>query len=208
MQIFDINKPHTQVGSMHVINVNDNQYGLGIVGGKHKILFPGFHISTDPLFEFHGFTSQREKVLEHGSLHRIIVEEGTRGLAWIGNDPILLKAGIYYFVEPLFRFVKALAIDMRLAELAPYTVVTVDEGRVGIAYDRGSLAILSPGEHMLDAQKNQKFLDFLPTTQQVRELKTLDILTNDGLMVRLQGSLTFRIKDPHKAVLNIGTSQL
>lgn len=206
LRMFDAVRPHINVGSLNIINVNDDQYGLGMYAGEPKILLPGLHIQTDPLFTFTKFQNQREKVISHGSLHRIIVEEGTRALAWKGNEPQLFNAGIYHFVSPLFKYERSVKIDVTVAKLDSFCVVTVDEGRVGIAYDRGVLRILDPGEHWMNAQENQKFLDFLPTTQQVRELKTLEVLTNDGLVVKVLGSITFRIISPHKAVLNIGSS--
>lgn len=205
LKMYPVTSPKITVGSLTIINVNDDQFGLAMVAGEPRVMLPGLHICLDPLFVFEKFINQLTPVLAHGSLHRIIVPEGQRGVAWVGNDPKVFNAGIYYFVSPLFKWVKSVKIDTTVASLDSFCIVTVDEGRVGIAYDRGVLRILKPGEHWLNAQDNQKFLDFLPTTQQVRQLKTLDVLTNDGLMVRIQGSITFRVIDPHKAVLNIGS---
>jgi regulator of protease activity HflC (stomatin/prohibitin superfamily) len=202
---YDVTTPHISRGSLHVLNVSDNQYGLAFVGGQPKVLFPGTHVLSDPMFEFKGFINQSVPVIQHGTLHRIIVSEGNRALAWMGDEPLMFTAGIYYFVSPLFKFEASSRINTNRATLGPFEIVTIDDGRVGIAYDKGILRILPPGEHWLNAQSNEKFLDFLPTTQQVRQLKTLDILTNDGLVVRVIGSITFRIADPHKAVMHIGS---
>lgn len=49
-----------------------------------------------------------------------------------------------------------------------------------------------------------QFLGFLPTTEQVREMSVLDILTSDGLLVRIKGSVSFRVRDPDRALKNIG----
>jgi hypothetical protein len=37
-------------------------------------------------------------------------------------------------------------------------------------------------------------------------MKTLDILTSDGLMVRIKGSISFRVSDPERAIKHIGES--
>lgn len=51
-----------------------------------------------------------------------------------------------------------------------------------------------PGTHPLFGERNEEFVGFLETTEQVRDLATLDILTSDGLMVRIHGSISFRIR--------------
>jgi regulator of protease activity HflC (stomatin/prohibitin superfamily) len=207
MELFSVIAPHINRGALHIINVKDSQFGLAKIAGQPKILFPGTHVVNDPLFQFDGFIDQLTPVLQHGSLHRIIVAEGTRALAWIGDDPKMFTAGIYYFHSPLFNYVGSAKINTRNVRLGPFHIVTVDDGRVGIAYDNGVLNILPPGEHWLNAKNNQTFRAFLPTTEQVRQLRTLEVLTNDGLVVQVIGSITFHIADPHKAVLNIGADK-
>jgi regulator of protease activity HflC (stomatin/prohibitin superfamily) len=62
-------------------------------------------------------------------------------------------------------------------------------------------------EYALHNSTTRLHSDFLSTTQQVRELRTLDVLTSDGLMVRVKGSVTFRICNPRLAIVNIGDSK-
>jgi hypothetical protein len=42
--------------------------------------------------------------MEHGELHRVIINEGMLGLAFEGNMPVLLPAGIYASTSPQFMF--------------------------------------------------------------------------------------------------------
>lgn len=44
------------------------------------------------------------------------------------------------------------------------------------------------------------------TCNLVRDMKQLDILTSDGLMVRIKGSISFRVSDPERAIKHIGES--
>ena len=120
------------------------------------------------------------------------------------KSKLILESGIYTRISPLFTFVKTAPIDDQKVSLPPYSIITVHDAQVGIAYLKGELEILEPGEHWLNAKSNQIFLAFLPTTEQVKSLKNIDILTSDGLMVRVKGSVSFRIVDPRRAVVNIG----
>ena len=83
---------------------------------------------------------------------------------------MILESGIYTRISPLFEFKKSAAIDDQRVQLSPFSIITVHQSQVGIAYNRGQLSILKPGEHWLNAQENQLFLSMLPTTEQVKAL--------------------------------------
>jgi regulator of protease activity HflC (stomatin/prohibitin superfamily) len=200
-----VTDPHINLLTLHIVTVSDDKFGLASEQKRPLVLLPGIHVFDSPFFEFDRLISQNTDWVSHSTFHRVIVRQGTRGIAWEGNTPLLLEAGIYEWVSPLFEFVKAVSVDQDVVDLQPYTIVTVDDGRVGVCYRRGILSVLKPGEHWLSSEVNERFVGFLPMTQQVRELKPLDVLTNDGLMVRIKGSITFSICDPEVAVIHIGS---
>ena len=78
---------------------------------------------------------------------------------------------------------------------------------MGVAYKGGRLEILHPGPNFLYAEKNDEFLGLIPTTEQDFSLKDIDVLTSDGLAVKCEASLAFRIRNPLLAVRNIGESR-
>jgi regulator of protease activity HflC (stomatin/prohibitin superfamily) len=205
IKVVPVTEPAIIYHSLCIITVFEDKLGLGFEQGRPIVLRPGVHVITSVYFNFERFVTQDEN-FSHGTIHRYIIRSGERALAWEGNVPMILTEGIYQRVSPLFKFVRSKRIDQAVVDLKPFSVITVDEGRVGVCYDRGQLSVLLPGEHWLNAEKNQKFLSFLPTTQQVKGLKTLEVLTTDGLLVRIKGSITFRIQDPHTAIINIGSS--
>ena len=129
-----------------------------------------------------------------------------RGVAQDGEKPLLLSPGVYTRVSPVFSFKKAVNVDQQIVRLSPFTVVTTFTSQVGVAYKRGVLAVLMPGTTILSAEHNEEFIGFLEMTEQVRDLKMIEILTSDGLAVRIHGSISFRISNPVLAITNIGDS--
>ena len=140
-------------------------------------------------------------------MHRIIVPEGRRGIALDGQRPILLEAGIFTKKSSVLTYKGSFAIDERVVHLGPFLIVTPFEGEVGVAYKGGRLEILLPGPNFLFAEKNDEFLGLIPTTEQDFSLTDIDVLTSDGLAVKCEVSLAFRIKNPLLAVRNIGESR-
>ena len=127
-----------------------------------------------------------------------------RGVAQDGDKPLLLSPGVYTRVSPVFSFKKAVNVDQQIVRLNPFTVVTTFTSQVGVAYKRGVLAVLQPGTTILSAEHNEEFVGFLEMTEQVRDLKMIEILTSDGLAVGVHGSISFRISSPVLAITNIG----
>ncbi len=203
-RIFPLTSRDIVCQNIHVLQVGEEEYGLATVQGQPLILGPGIHIIDDPFFQLIGRVPQVSKSISHQTLHRVIVPEGKRGIAMDGDKPLLLAPGIYQRKSPLFKFKRSVNVDRQYEDLEPFYIITVFDGQVGVAFKGGVLAILEPGEHWLNAEQNEEFLGFLPTTEQVREMSTLDILTSDGLLVRIKGSVSFRIRNPDKAMKNIG----
>jgi hypothetical protein len=203
-QTFALTAKEISCQNYHILQIGDEEFGLAQVQGQPLILGSGCHVIDDPFFQLIKRVPQVSESISHQTLHRVIVQEGKRGIAMDGDKPLLLAPGIYQRKSPLFNFKRSVNVDRQYVDLEPFFIITVFDGQVGIAFKGGVLSVLNPGEHWLNAEQNEEFLGFLPTTEQVREMSVLDILTSDGLLVRIKGSVSFRIRDPDKAMKNIG----
>jgi len=195
------------VATLWIITVDTDKFGLAWEQANPLILGPGIHFRNSPFFKFDKMVDQSEPVISHGPSHRIIVGQGSRAISWLGDRPLLLKPGIHTINSPIFKFGRTAPNTDQVVDLNPFKIVTVRDGQVGVAYRRGVLDVLNPGEHSLNAETNDCFLDFLPVTKQVRQLKPIDILTSSGFFLRTRGSIAFHISNPKKTLVCVGNSQ-
>jgi regulator of protease activity HflC (stomatin/prohibitin superfamily) len=200
--------PVINKATLWIVTVDKDKFGLAWEQGEPLILGPGVHIRNSSFFAFDKFVNQNTNVISHGPYHRIIVEQGHRAISWLGDKPLLLLPGVHTINSSIFRYDSSAPNDKQVVNLAPYTVVTVRDGEVGVGYRRGVLSVLEPGEHWLNSQVNEVFVDFLPTTKQVMLLKPLDVLTSDGLILRVRGSICFHISNPIKTLKTVGNQIL
>lgn len=47
-------------------------------------------------------------------------------------------------------------VDRQFVDLEPFYIITVFDGQVGVAFKSGVLDVLQPGEHWLNAEKNEE----------------------------------------------------
>ncbi len=173
---------HVNSTAFWIITIKEGEYGLATDQGKPIILGPGIHIINNSFFNLEKRVKQTESVITHQTLHRVIIPQGIRGVALDGDLPVLLAPGIYTRVSPVFKFLRALPVDEQVVDLSPFLVITVFTSQIGIAYKRGMLHVLPPGTHILYSEKNEEFVGFIEMTEQVRDLKKIEILTRQAFV--------------------------
>ncbi len=176
--VYPLTEQTIHVMALWIITIEESEYGLATDQGKPVILGPGLHVIQNPFFNLEKRVSQTESVISHQTLHRVIILQGIRGVALDGELPVLLSPGIYTRVSPVFKFLRALPVDEQVVDLDPFFhVITVFTSQIGISYKRGMLHVLPPGTHILYSEKNEEFVGFIEMTEQVRDLKMIEILT-------------------------------
>lgn len=131
---FELTNPYINVQNLHILQIGDEEYALASDQGKPLILGPGVHFIDNAFFKLLMRVPQSQKIISNGTLHRVIIEEGRRGIAMDGQIPIFLKPGVYTRLSPLFQFLKSVPVDEQVVELGPYIIVTPFDGEVGIAF--------------------------------------------------------------------------
>jgi len=90
---------------------------------------------------------------------------GEVGLAWLDNNPILIEdPGTYEVDSPSFKFVSILNAADKKIVLGAKKIITVYQGEVAVTFKSGTLQILQPGRHYIDAADH--FMDDFISTQQ------------------------------------------
>lgn len=168
--------------------------------GEYIILPPGRH-SNFP-WESYGTTeSINSPVVNLGPYKIVTIKDGEKGLSYKTGKLVVLEPG-RHMLDPLHQFVKAVSMDLDEVDLGPKKIVTIKNGFVGIAYNKGVLKILKEGRHEL-LLPDERFARVLSLQQEVVELPELEVKTTDNIQVKVHAVLNYRIVDPLKAVSNI-----
>ena len=142
---YDLTREVINRNQFWIITVKRDEYALATDRGEPLILGPGVHVIDNPFFLFVRKVLQTAPVLAHLGLHRILVPQGTRGLAVDGDRPVLLEPGEYTRVSPRFEFRRLVRIDEQIVRIAPFTLLTVYSAQAAIIYRKGRLEALGPG---------------------------------------------------------------
>ncbi len=142
---YDLTREIINRNQFWIITVKRDEFGLATDRGEPLILGPGIHVIDNPFFLFVRKVLQTTPVIAHLGLHRILVPQGTRGLAVDGDVPVLLSPGEYTRNSPKFEFRRLARVDEQVVQLPPFTLVTVYTAQAGIVYRKGQLHALQPG---------------------------------------------------------------
>jgi len=136
---------HISHDNIHIIRIDQNQYGLARMDGEPVFLKSGLHVYNNPSFDFKGVKYKFEEHIEHENLHIIQVKPNKIGCAWEGNNPVFINPGIWYKNNALFKFDRfAYTADEKI-EHGPMTRYQVRHGQIGFAWKDGEVVELSAG---------------------------------------------------------------
>jgi regulator of protease activity HflC (stomatin/prohibitin superfamily) len=202
-------------GTIHIIQVPKGSLGLLFESNYPRILHAGVHIYDSPTLNFVKVVKKTAPQMTHGTITRFRVKRGEIALAWHDNEPVFIEdAGTYHVDSPNFELVTlASALDKEII-LGARKIITVYSGEVGVTYKAGTLQVLREGRHVIE-DANHRFECFLDTKQVSLRLESVesgkgDLLvceTKDYVSVGIRADVFYRIQDPEKAILQIGTTE-
>jgi len=206
--IVNMSDQYIKNGTVHVIQVAKGSLGLIMESSFPRLLEEGVHIFDSPTLEYVGVKSKLSKVIRHGTITRFRVEMGEVGLAWDGNNPLLIEEpGTYLVDNSTFKFVSAKSVNEKFIELGAQKMVTVYSGEVGVSYKAGALTILESGRHIIN-RTDHFFETFLSLQQRAMRLRpSEDVLiceTRDLVKIGIVADVFFRVADPMQAISEVG----
>ncbi len=130
-----------------IIRVNKNQIGCAMQDGEPVLLSPGVHIKNSRAFKFEKMVDANDPHIHFNTLHVIQVKSDEIGLAWNDNQAITLNPGVYKVNSNTFKFKEFKKVSEKIINHAPITIVRVDEGELGYAWNHGKAVELLPRIH-------------------------------------------------------------
>lgn len=190
---------------------------IGLLQDNEKFLFlaAGYHRYSSFGRKFLGAhdINTIDNAITNGPSGFVTINEGNIGVMQLGQDYKLLPPGIYQWNSPIVNNVSIVDITKNVAQLGPYTLVTVPQGRVAVTYNNGNLHVL--GNKNADEREEQSrtyFLDnpkwkcvgFLSTQTQTDRLEGNDLLSKDNVEIVMVAMSEWRIIRPDLAIINCG----
>lgn len=205
----------------HIIQVGKGRLALVKCNNRPYMLSEGTHCFKLALFEYVKQVDETDPLIVHGTITRFQVNLGNMALAYFKNEPVLIeKPGIYIRNSSDFIFDRFERTDASLVELGSIKVITVSPGLVGVVY-KPDLQILGSGCHTFNDPR-LTFEGFIDTKERCIQLRQHfaqgngrqnaadinDVVvcdTREFVPVGIMADLYYRIADPEKVVLTIGT---
>jgi len=198
--------------NIHIIQVPKGSVGLVNESNFPRLLSEGVHIYDSPTLKFVGLKSKLEPQIIHGTISRFRVQKGEVGLAWLDNEPMLIEdPGTYLIDSSNFKFVSLKSAVEKNITLGAKKILTVNAGEVGVTFKAGTLAVLVPGRHYIDAIDH--IFDGFLSTQQLAIKLTPEGATDDALLtcetkdlvnIGIRADVFYRISDPEQAIMQVG----
>lgn len=197
--------------SLGIHLIKDGELGLSLNNGIPQFLGPGGrHTLWSPFNHFVGKVSLTEKNIRLGPIQIVTIEQGELGLSVKNGKNIILDQPGRYILNSPHVFVKSVKANERYIELGTHRRITVPEGYIAIAFDRGKQFIISPndtkeGPYITDSPtfNFDPKTGFQSTKKREIKLETLTVNTNENISANVAGVIRYHIADPKKAFFGI-----
>ncbi len=91
--------------------------------------------------------------------------------------------------------VRAVDLAQPVIHLGPYTLLTVDKGYEAVTQNNGQQEVLPGGAMHLLTHRNHKFEKFITTKIQTDDLKRIECMTGDNVLMQIDGTVCWQIDD-------------
>jgi regulator of protease activity HflC (stomatin/prohibitin superfamily) len=177
------------IDPMHIGLILDEQ-------NNYLLAKPGVHLQSSLFSHFIAqYDLNQQKYINHGDRHIVLIDEGYVGLAWHDGQPVILPDGIHSWTSQTMRFCKQFSLGEPVIKLGPYTLVTVNDGYVGVSQDQGEIKVLEGGQPHILTHAMWKFDYFLPLRVQTDEFVIQNISSADNLFMKVKASVVWRVDD-------------
>lgn len=180
--------------------MEDGRGGFAFLGnaGPNK----GVHMYWDMFYRIHakdsslnGSAGNTGHVVKNGVDWIVIVPQGFVGLAEDMGQPVLLPPGMHQWSSSTMVFKKCVDLTDPVIQLGPYTLLTVDKGYEAVTQNNGKQEVLAGGEVHLLSHRNHKFEKFISCKIQTDDLKRIEVMTGDNVLMHVDATVCWQIED-------------
>ena len=188
-----------EVPSGSVQKIEDGRGGffyLGNAGDKQGIhlYFDLFYRLGDKV-KINGTMSGDGLVVQNGDQWIVVVPQGYVGLAEDMGQPVLLPPGMHQWSSATMHFDCCIDLTLPVIALGPYTLLTVDKGYEAVTQNNGKQEVLEGGEVHLLTHRNWKFEKFITCKIQTDDLKRIEVMTGDNVLMHVDATVCWQIDD-------------
>jgi len=188
-----------EVPSGSVQMAEDGRGGFFFLGnvGKNQ----GVHLYWDLFYriksavKINGAMSEKGLVVQNGDQWIVVVPQGFIGLAEDMGQPVLLPPGMHQWSSATMHFNRCVDLTMPVISLGPYTLLTVDKGYEAVTQNNGKQEVLAGGEVHLLTHRNHKFEKFITCKIQTDNLKRIEVMTGDNVLMHVDATVCWQIDD-------------
>jgi regulator of protease activity HflC (stomatin/prohibitin superfamily) len=153
-------------GTISIAAISRNELGCAMVSQNPVLLLPGIHFKNSRSFKCAAIVDANKDHIHFNTIHVIQIKAGQVGLAWDRNKPIFLQPGRYEVSSNNFDYVGSKNANEKIIKHGPRTIVRVNQGEIGYAWEQGKALELKPG--IYDKEDAQFIFDkHVPANQDV-----------------------------------------
>lgn len=134
-------------------------------------------------------------VVSNGDQWIVVVPQGYVGLAEDMGQPVLLPPGMHQWSSATMHFDRCIDLSQPVIPLGPYTLLTVDKGYEAVTQNNGKQEVLEGGEVHLLTHRNHKFEKFITCKIQTDDLKRIEVMTGDNVLMHVDATVCWQIDD-------------
>lgn len=188
-----------EVPSGSVLKMEDGRGGFFFLGNAGER--QGIHLYWDLFYrikeavKINGAMGDKGLVVQNGDQWIVVVPQGFIGLAEDMGQPVLLPPGMHQWRSATMHFDRCVDLTMPVIQLGPYTLLTVDKGYEAVTQNNGKQEVLAGGEVHLLTHRNHKFEKFITCKIQTDDLKRIEVMTGDNVLMHVDATVCWQIDD-------------
>ncbi len=206
--VVDANSQHIHFNTVHVIQVKAGEIGLAWNDNKPVMLKAGVYKISSTSFKFEKFCNENDKLIQHGPITIVRVNQGELGYAWDKGEAIELAPGLHYREDPQFIFDRCERANKEVIQFGNITHVIVKSGEARAINLDGALRILSEGRHDFTSPTLTVAAEPIPLQDVIMPLHEIKVTTRDRMPMHVTGQVTYNITDPEKLIKSMGQDSL
>lgn len=193
--------PMAFVGALQTFQVPNGNLRQAYDGRQNYSFYgPGVHRVADPFYSFGQVVNYANTTIVHGDRTIVTVPQGFVGYCTERGQPVLLPPGMHQWRSAMLKFERVIDLNNCVIPLGPWTLLTIDQGYMAVTQDNGRQIILDGGSVYLLTHRNWKFEKFVSTKIQTNELSRLEAASADNVVMLVDATVLWRIKDVETAV--------
>lgn len=159
----------------------------GVEAVVPRLIGQGVHLMNNHMFKFEGFVKCSEKVIEHGSIHRISVVKGLLAKCIQDSKNRILGEGDHMIESTDFEFVGFEDITKTSCiQHGTITILRVTKGKIALAWNNSNPMFISkPGLYEFDSPDFtfDSFRDAEENLIQLGSKKIVQVQTGQGMFI-------------------------